>query len=275
MIADARIIREYEGVYQRTCDMVKLKEGTGLDWNEISLSALTAQGISETTILDNPQQLQDTLFTIEPIMTGIMLRITDRTYRRIVNVVEGKIGSLAGNAMSRRKDQDYLTLFSTFGTGASPGSGNPLSFGHITAAVNRIKSNTTEPSVSAIHTVLHGFQIKDLQDEIVSGIGTYVVPAGMTEDVYKRGWSGTIASSNVWEDGHITIDSTPDARGATHAQEAVVMVQGANLRTENRRRPDFGGGADEVFMYDEYALGERSAGNWAYTMFSDATAPTS
>ena len=44
------------------------------------------------------------------------------TYRRIADVVESKIGTLAGNAMARKKDDDYTTLFATFGTGASPGA---------------------------------------------------------------------------------------------------------------------------------------------------------
>ncbi len=274
MIAGARIVREYDGTYQRTCDWTNLKEGTGLDWNEISLAQLSAQTITESTILDNPQQIQDTLFQIEPLMTGIMLRITDRTYRRIANVVESKAGSLAGNAMVRRKDQDYLAMFPTFGTGASPGTGNPLGFGNISAAVNRIQSNVTEPGMSPINAVLHGFQIYDLQNEIVTGIGTYTIPTGMTEEVYRRGWKGTVADAQVFTDGNITIDSTPDASGAVHARDAVVGVQGASPRTETRRRPDYGGGADETFMYDEYALGERSAGNWAYVMKSDATSPT-
>lgn len=275
MIADARIVREYEGVFLRTCDVRKLKDGTGLSWHEISLAQLTAQDITETTQNNNAQAIADTIFTITPTMSQILVKITDRTYRRIADVVESKMGSLAGNAMARKKDEDYLDQFSTFATGASPGTGNPLSFGHIAAAKNRVSSNVTEPAESPVHTILHGFQIKDLQDEIVSGIGTYTVPAGMTEEVYRQGWRGSVAGSQVFEDGNITVDATPDARGATHAREAVVAVMGMSIKTETRRDPSYGGGADEIFMTDEYAFGERSAGNWAFAHLSDATAPTS
>lgn len=275
MIADARIVREFDGTWQRTCDVRKLKEGTGLSWNEVSLSQLAAQDITENTTNNNAQAIADTIFTITPSMTQILVKITDRTYRRIASVVEAKIGTLAGNGMSRKKDEDYLDLFSTFSTGASPGTGNPLSFGHIAAAKNRISSNVTEPSTSPVHSILHGFQIKDLQDEIVTGIGTYTVPSGMTADVYRTGWRGSVAGSDVFEDGNITVDSTPDARGATHAREAVVAVLGMGIKTETRRDPSFGGGADEIFMTDEYGFGERSAGNWAFAHLSDATAPTS
>ena len=63
--------------------------------------------------------------------------------------------------------------------------------------------------------------------------------------------------------------------GATHSREAVVCVNGMALKTETRRDPGFGGGADELFMTDEYGFAERSAGNWAFAHLSDATAPTS
>jgi len=275
LIADARIVREYEGVWQRTTDVRKLKEGTGLNWQEIDLSQMTAQDVTETTINENPQQFVDTLLQLEPDMVQIMTKVTDRTYRKIADVVEGKMGTLAGNAMARKKDEDYLSLFAGFGTGASPAAGNPLSFGHITAAVSRIGSNTTEPSTAEIHAVLHGFQIKDVQDEILAGIGTYTVPNGMTDDTFRKGFRGTIAGANVFEDGNITIDSSDDATGAVHSKEAVVSVMGMTIKNETRRDPSYGGGADEIFMTDEYGFVERSASNWAYVIVSDATAPTS
>jgi hypothetical protein len=275
MIADARIVREFEGTWQRTTDVRKLKEGTGLNWQEISLAQLVAQDIGETTENENPQQIQDTLLSVEPTMTQIMIKVTDRTYRKIADVVESKMGTLAGNGMQRKKDEDYLALFSTFSTAVQPGAGTAFAYGYISAAANRISSNTTEPSNASVFSVLHGFQIKDIQDAITSGVGTYAIPRGMTEETFRSGFSGTVAGSNVFEDGNISIDGTDDARGATHSREAVVAVMGMNIKTETRRDPAFGGGADEVFMTDEYAFVERSASNWAYGHLSDALAPTS
>lgn len=275
IIASARIVREYAGVNKKTCEQQPLDPNTGLSWQEISLAQLSAQDITETTTNDNPQQIQDTLLSATPAMTQILVKITDRAMRRIAAVVKAKIGPLSMNAMARKKDEDYLGLFSTFSTTASPGSGNPLSFGHISAAVNNIGSNTTEPSSGNIFSVLHGFQIYDIQNEIVGGIGTYTVPTGMTEQVFRMGFRGSVTGSNVMEDGNITVSSTPNARGATHSREAVVCVNGMALKTETRRDPAFGGGADELFLTDEYVFIERSAGNWAYAHLSDATAPTS
>lgn len=278
IIADARIIKEFEGTWRRTCDVKPFDPNTGLSWQEFALSQVSGMDITETTRNENYQTLSGTLMTVTPTMSQIAIKVTDRTYRRIAAVVKSKIGQLGGNAMARKEDEDYLDIFSTFATGASPGSGNPLSFGHISAAKNRTTSNVTEPSMAEVFAVLHGFQIKDIQDEVLAGVGTYTVPTGLTEETFRKGFAGTVAGANVFEDGNITVDSTPNANGAVHSREGVVAVRGMELKTETRRDPSFGGGADEVFMTSEYAFAERQSGStqvWAWLMKSDATAPTS
>jgi len=274
IIDSARIVREYNGVFRNCVDMQRLDDNTGLSWEEISLAQLTAQAVTETTELDNAQTISDSLFSITPTVSGIQMVITDRVYRRMPKGVIAKMGSLAQNAIDRKKDEDYLATFAG-ATTTLAGAGNTLTSGHIMAAKNRITSNATEPSRGKIVAVLHGYQIKDLQDEIVAGVDTYPTEGGLTENVYRMGFSGTVAGAEIYEDGNITIDGNDDARGAVHSQEAIVMVQGHSPRTEKRRRPQTGGGADELFLYDEYALGERSAGNWLYGILSDATLPTS
>lgn len=274
IIDSARIVREYEGVFQRTCDVQTLNENTGLSWEEVSLAQLSAQAITESTELDNPQALSDSLFTITPTVSGIHVCITDRVYRRLSKKTIAKMGQLKQNAIQRKKDEDYLTIFAG-ATTTLGGTGQTATQGHVSAAARRITSNTTEPASGRLFGVFHGFVIKDFEDEIKAAVGTYTIEGGKTQEFYEKGFRGDIAGVSIYEDGNVTINSTPDARGAVHAKDAVVMVQGHSPRTETRRRPQTGGGADEVFMYDEYAYGERSAGNWMYGMLHDATAPTS
>ena len=278
IIADARIVKEDPGTWMRTTDVRRQKAGTGLSWQEFALSQVAGQDVTESTNNQNFQQLQGTLFAIEPTMSQIVIKITDRTFRKIAAVVTGKTGGLAGNAMNRKQDEDYLALFTTFATTASPGAGNPLSFGHIAAAVSNTESNTTEPSLAEVFSVLHGFQIKDIQDEILAGVGTYAIPEGMTADTFRKGFAGTVAGSNVFKDGNITIDSNSDAPGATHSREGVVAAIGMDIKHETDRDMLFGGGADVISMVNEYAFAERKSGTtqvWAYLLLSDATAPTS
>ena len=68
--SSARIVREYEGVMPQLVDKQTLGEGIGLSWQEITYAQLTAQAITETTELDNPQQIADSLLTITPTVVN-------------------------------------------------------------------------------------------------------------------------------------------------------------------------------------------------------------
>ena len=273
VIAAARIVREFEGRASQLVDQVTLGVGIGLSWHEISLAQLTAQAVTETTVLDNPQQLADTLFTITPTVSGIHTFFTDRVAARISKNAYARTGGLAMNAITRKKDEDCITVLDG-ATTSLVGAGSTLATGHISAASVRITSNATEPANPPVRCVLHGFQIKDLYDELTATLGTGEVTEGVTANVFKSGFKGAIAGAMIYEDGNITIDGSADAKGGVFAKEAIVKVQGRAVRTETRREPDIGGGGTSMWIYDEYAYGERSAGNWLFEIYSDATAPT-
>lgn len=272
--SSARIVRENEGVMPQLVSKETLGEGVGLSWQEIKYSQLTAQAITETTELDNPQQIADSLLTITPTVVGMETFITDRVRARISKKGFAKIGQLGQNAIQRKKDEDGLTLFASAGTTCSPGAGVTLTSGYIAAASANITSNTTEPGQKPIRCVLHGFQIKDLYDELVAGVGTYVLTEGPTARVFQNKFDLPIAGCEVYEDGNISIDTSADAIGGVFAQEGIVLVQGKAPRVVDVRNEKRGGGGNHVYHYDEYAYGERLS-NWVYQIKSDATAPTS
>ncbi len=271
----ARLVREYEGVMVRLSERHDKAEGQGLDWNEVDLAALTASAVTELTNNENFQALSDTLISITPTFTQVVTLITDRAKARISGNVAMLIGALGQNAMQRKKDQDLLTVVQAATTDLGA-AGAAMAFGEVSAAVARIQNGEgNEPSISAIYTVLHSLGIKDIADEIQAGVGTYAIPAGLTTEVFRRGFSGTIANSEVFWDGNIAVDASTDAEGATFARESLVFVDGIGPRTEIERKPRKGGGADIVTMTDEYGIGERSAGNWMFSHTHDATNPTS
>jgi hypothetical protein len=270
----ARNIREYEGKMPQLVDKQTLGEGIGLSWQEITYNQLTAQAVTETTELDNPQQITDSLLTITPTVVGIETFITDRVRARINRKGFGKIGSLGQSAIQRKKGEDGLTLLASGTTTAEPGAGATLTSGYIAAAKSNISSNTTEPGNPPFRCVLHGFQIKDLFDELVAGVGTYVVQDGVTARVFQEGFTLPIAGCEIYEDGNITIDGAADAIGGVFAMEGIVLVQGRAPRVVEVRNEKRGGGGNHVYHYDEYAYGIRNSA-WVYRMKSDATAPTS
>ena len=273
VITAARLVREFEGVMPQLVEKQTLGEGIGLSWNEISLAQLTAQDITENTELDNPQQISDTLLTITPTVTGIETVITDRVAARISKNAYAKIGSLAQNGIQRKKDEDGLTMLDSF-SNSYCGAGVTLTSGHISAAMGLITGNATEPAKPPFRCVLHPYQVHDIEDEIVAGVGTYNVGEGLTARVFSEGFRGMIAGAQLYLDGNITEDSGNDMKGGVFAQEALVLVQGRAPWLRPVRAEDVGGGATKIYHYDEYAYGER-LDTWGVEIFSDATAPTS
>lgn len=273
VVAEARIVREYEGVMPQLVDKYTLKEGDGLTWNEVALAQLVANAVSESEEYDNAQQLSDTMLSVTPTVAVCQTIITDRVAKRIAKVAYAKLGQLCQNAIQRKKDEDGLTVLDG-ATTTLCGSGSTLASGHIAAGAARIRGNTTEGAPDPVRCVLHPYQIKDLYDELVAGVGSYVVNEGPTATVLKSGFTLPISGVEIYSDGNVPIDGTPDATGGMFAKMGILLVQGRSPWTATERK-QIGGGADSVWLYDEYAYGERSSGNWVYEVKSDATAPTS
>lgn len=279
IIDTARTVREYPMVMVKVTMRVKLTSNSGLSYEEIELSQISAQGITESTIFDNPQQFVDTLRTYTPTMTSVNTLLTDRVYRRMPTNVLAQLGSGMMNAIMRKQDEDGIATGQA-ATTTLAGAGTTLTSGHISAGASRARfGGGTEPSQGPIHAVLQSYQVKDLQDETVSGVGTYVVSAGMTEEVYKKGFVGSVNSAfgaNIWVDDNISIDANDDAEGFIFPQEAIILVDGMDIKKNSKYRPEYGGGADQIWLTTEYVFAERgSPGIWLYSVLSDATAPTS
>ena len=274
VIMAARQVSEFEGVMSQLVDVQRLGEGEGTTWNEISMARLTSQAITEDTVLDNPQQLSDTLFALTPTLVGIETFITDRVALRISKKAFAQTGTLSQNANQRKKDIDGITVLDGATTSLS-GAGTTLASGIIAAAGSRIRNDADEPGVPPIRAVLHGFQVKDIWDEITAGIGTYPVPDGPTARVFTEGYKGMISGVEIFEDGNIPVDGSDDVKGGVFARLGIVLVTGRTPYEKTWYRPNIGGGGTSLYVYDEYIYGERSAGNWLYEVYSDALAPTS
>jgi hypothetical protein len=274
IIDSARIVRPFVGVMPKLVDRQQLEDGTGTAWNEISLSQLTAQDITENTQLENYQQLVDTLFTVTPAQVGLAVKVTDKAKKRITKKVAALIGSLGQQAMNTKKDKNLLAIGSSATTDLGS-AGNPMDSGLISAGASRVRGNTTENGADMpMHFVGTSFHLKDLQDELVSGVGTYPVPAGLTADTYRRGFKGALFDVESWADDNLTVDSSDDSIAMVFGRDGIVHVEGMSPRAVTVRDEAYGGGSEILYMYDDYATGIRQQ-TWIYAVTADSTAPTS
>jgi len=274
IVASARSRREYDGVVPQLVERQTLDQNTGLSWKEALFEKLAVQAVTESSDNENYQQFVDSAFTITPSMYQIVTCITDKVERNLNRRSLSQMGKLAGQAMMRNQDEQGLTAMdgSTTQLGAA---GATVTSNLITAARYRISSNATEKGMPPYNAVFHGYILKSLANELTASVGSAEVTSGITADVLKSGFKLPISGVNIHEDGNVAIDSSDDAKGFVFARDAWVLVQGLRMKTETQRKPGLGGGANLLYITEEHAYGERSAGNWSYEIVGDAAVPTS
>ena len=276
-VATARQRREFPvDIMPKLADRQTLMEGTGTQWSEFITENLVAQNYGETDTIDNPQELSGSLLSASPQLVAIQTFIGRRVQARLSPKAFATFGTLGQNGIQRKKNTDGHALFAS-ATTTLGATGTTATHGHILAAGRRIRVDATEPGPEPLSAVLHGYTIHDLQSEILSGVGTSAIPAGLTEQVFRMGFKGTVGDVLVWNDGLIDVDSTPNTRGgifSSGTNGAVILVQGLSPWTETKAAPERGYGGVFVWLKDEYIYIERSAGNWLFGHLADGTAPT-
>lgn len=277
IIHSARQRREQKRGFVQTVDVRRLPMGTGRNWQEIDLQQLDSQAVGEKQTLDNPQQLTDTLLSIEPTMIGVHLLLTPQVKHYMATNVAGQIGGLMQNANEKKKDRDGSTKYDG-ATVTGGGAGTTLNSGIVAAMVSQIKGDTDEAAAEdePVYVTLHEFQRFDVRTEITSGIGTYAIPAGMTADTFAAGGGSIemIGGGIVKLNNNVRIDGNVDAHGGVHAKSGLILIEVPmpSIFTDVKKNM---GGAEVMWAYDWYGWGERSAGNWVKRLLTDATAPTS
>jgi hypothetical protein len=275
----ARIVMEQKGRMRDTVDRRTLGKHVGNTWSEVDYARLTAMTVSETTnIDDNPEQISDNLITITPTDRGIHVLYTDRTADNIL--AEGteilRSGVLGMNAVLRALENDGITLGRSATTDLGT-AGNPLVASLVRHAKARISANTTENNADGpYHFQHHGFALADIEDEMSAPLGTYEITSGVSADVIMKSYTGAprmLGGAFIHENNLLSIDSSDDSEGFMYATQGIILVEARGARTEVRRRPNIGGGSTSVYMYFEAAWGQRSPGNWLFSITADATAP--
>jgi|1_EtaG_2_1085319.scaffolds.fasta_scaffold02812_4 hypothetical protein len=278
IVASARQVREQVGMnFPSSVDRRQLPMGTGRSWREIDIAKITAQDVPEGTTLDNPQQLVDTLISVEPTIAGVHIVVTPELAQYVSKNVAEQWGSLMQNALERRKDRNGLNLYDG-ATVTGGGTGTTLNSGVVSAMVAQIQGDTDESALETeeVFFFAHGFQIHDVRSELASGVGTYPLPAGLTAEAFARGQGvvEAVGGAVVRRNNNVRIDSTPDGHGGVHARSGVVLVEVTGKQRAFTKMLENQAGAQAMWLYDWFGYLERSAGNLLKRILTDATAPT-
>ena len=276
VVGGARQVREFPTGFMESVDKKPLEQGSGVAYREVVFSRINAQSLGQLTRMDNPQELADTLFSIEPEIIGVHVVLTRKVQDQIARNAFEEIGGLMQNAIQRRKHTDGIAVYDT-ATFSQPGAGNTLSHGVISAIVAQIRGNATEhaPIGEKIHAWLNPYQIHDLQAELGAPVGTYTIQPGLSAEAYEKGSQAVVmvGGAEVHYDGLVRVDSADDAHGGVHAFKGILLVEWDFPDSYEDVLKNMAG-AKAMWLYDGYSYGERSSGTQFGRVISDAIAPT-
>ena len=130
-----------------------------------------------------------------------------------------ELGTVLGNAIATKMDQDLLALFAGFTAGFGA-AGQEITVADLFKAAATLRANKV---TGVINAVVHPFQAYALKANLTN---TFANPNGgdIQNEAMRNGYVGTVAGINVYESANVAIDGVGDSVGAVFAPEAIAIA---------------------------------------------------
>ena len=141
-----------------------------------------------------------------------------------------ELGTVLGNAIATKMDQDLLALFTGF-TAAFGAAGQEITVADLFKAAATLRANKV---TGVINAVVHPYQAYALKANLTN---TFANPNGgdSQNEAMRNGYVGTIAGINVYESANVVIDGAGDSVGAVFAPEAIAIAIKKDFGIETQR----------------------------------------
>jgi len=252
------------------------KKGKGSTVNVPYWGILSASTLTEGVDMANSQTLEDTNVPVTLNEVGAKVILTDNLIEDDQEEVKGVAGTLLGNCLGLKRDQD-LNLLLDNGTTSLCGTGNPLTMGHIAAARALLQGNATStggPCPGPYTVILHPFQTLDLVDVVtpILPAATYLNVTGtaLTDEILRQYVIGRLFGMNIVEDGNIDFVTTDDIKGGVIGPPSIILATAREWNVEPER--DASLRAWELNCVGRYGVANYLNG-WTVELYSDAATP--
>jgi N4-gp56 family major capsid protein len=141
-----------------------------------------------------------------------------------------ELGTVLGNAIATKMDQDLLALFAGFSAGFGA-AGQEITVADLFKAAATLRANKV---TGVINAVVHPFQAYALKANLTN---TFANPNGgdIQNEAMRNGYVGTVAGINVYESANVAIDGAGDSVGAVFAPEAIAIAIKKDFGIETQR----------------------------------------
>tara|TARA_R110000744_G_scaffold227043_4_gene345319 strand:- start:1220 stop:2053 length:834 start_codon:yes stop_codon:yes gene_type:complete len=217
IVAQARFTAEEQSLMLGLVTQYNIQSQAGKTIQIPKYPAIAAASIAEGTDLSSTT-VSTTKVEVTIGEVGAQVLLSDMaTYG--ADSPETAMGTLLGNAIATKMDQDLLALFSgfSFGLGAA---GAEITVADLFKAAAKLRANKV---TGAINAVVHPFQAYQLKANLTN---TFANPNGgdLQNEAMRNGYVGTIAGMNVYESANIVVDGSDDAVAAVFAPEALAIA---------------------------------------------------
>ena len=184
-----------------------------------------------------------------PEEVGLKFILTDKLVRQFNEDTFKVIGIQMGDAMSRKRDEDVIALFS--------GLDNAWGADNITItmsiATNFVTLATTYKFPPPVVCVLHPNTMGILSKSVVNVGATYYlgILGGLNEEILRNFWSLRLNGVNFFQDGNIAkVSGTDSGYGAIFSKISMGVAESLAPRVERQR--DASLRAYEVVVVSDY-----------------------
>jgi len=274
----ALMTRQFEAIMSSLCWTINKGKGH-TTINVPYFGEVTANALLEKVDMTTSETLIDTNVQITPAEVGCKVILTDTAMEDDREQLQDIAGRALGMAYNKKEDQDLLGQLDD-GTTSIPGSGNALTMGVLAAGRALLEGNATAtggPAPKPYVIVHHPYVLLDIVDVItpILPVASTMATTGgaVADDMLRNYLVGRLFGMDIYEDGNITIDSTPDAKGGIFAKgKGGSIIHGVARTMGIEKERDASARAWEINCVGRYGVGEYLAG-WIVELYADATTP--
>lgn len=258
IVAQARFTAEEQSLMLGLVTQYNIAGQAGKTIQVPKYPAITAADLTEGTApSDTDVSTSSVSLTVAEVGNTVLL--TDLAAMGAGNPAQ-ELGTVLGNAIATKIDQDLIELFTGFSTGLGA-AGAEIQLSDLFKAAATLRANKVTGRMAA---VVHPYQAYMLKSGLTnsffaSGVsGTDDSYSGFSNDVsneaMRNGYVGSIAGIDVFESANVAVDNSDDAVAAVFAPEALAIAIKRDFNLETQRNATRRG--TEMVATAIYGVGE-------------------
>lgn len=259
IVAQARYTAEEQSLMRSLVTMYDIGNVAGTTIQVPKYPSISAADLTEGTDMTSTT-VSTSSVSIAVGEVGAQVFLTDMAAMGAGNPAE-ELGTVLGNAIATKMDQDLIALFDGFSTSFGS-TGTELTVADIFKAAATLRNNKVSGRMVAVLNPLQAYALK------ANLTNTFANPNGgdLQNEAMRNGYVGSIAGVDIFESANVAVDGG-DAKGAVFAPEALALAMKRDFVIEPQR--DASNRGWELNATAVYGVGELDD-NYGVEMYFDA-----